>query len=232
MTDQPKSPIIELKQIRKSYGVGTPVVTEVLHGIDLLIHEGEFAALTGPSGSGKSTLLNLIGLLEKPTSGQLLVGGHDTAGLDDAAITALRGRSIGFIFQFHHLLPGFTALENVMMPSIIDAGWPTTQAQETALRLLDQVGLKDAANKRPSQLSGGMQQRVAVARALSLSPRLILADEPTGNLDTHSANDIFELLQSVNQTQKSACLIVTHDPALAARCARQIQIVDGQLLSV
>jgi lipoprotein-releasing system ATP-binding protein len=181
--------------------VGTPVVTEVLHGIDLLIHEGEFAALTGPSGSGKSTLLNLIGLLEKPTSGQLLVGGHDTAGLDDAAITALRGRSIGFIFQFHHLLPGFTALENVMMPSIIDAGWPTTQAQETALRLLDQVGLKDAANKRPSQLSGGMQQRVAVARALSLSPRLILADEPTGNLDTHSANDIFELLQSVNQTQ-------------------------------
>ncbi|HPW29432.1 MAG TPA: ABC transporter ATP-binding protein [Rhodoferax sp.] len=232
MTDQPKSPIIELKQIRKSYGVGTPVVTEVLHGIDLLIHEGEFAALTGPSGSGKSTLLNLIGLLEKPTSGQLLVGGHDTAGLDDAAITALRGRSIGFIFQFHHLLPGFTALENVMMPSIIDAGWPTTQAQETALRLLDQVGLKDAANKRPSQLSGGMQQRVAVARALSLSPRLILADEPTGNLDTHSANDIFELLQSVNQTQKSACLIVTHDPALAARCARQIQIVDGQLLPV
>jgi lipoprotein-releasing system ATP-binding protein len=177
-------------------------------------------------------LLNLIGVLEKPSGGQLLVGGQDTAGLDDAAITALRGRSIGFIFQFHHLLPGFTALENVMMPSIIDAGWPTAQAQETALRLLDQVGLKDAANKRPSQLSGGMQQRVAVARALSLSPRLILADEPTGNLDTHSANDIFELLQSVNQTQKSACLIVTHDPALASRCARQIQIVDGQLLHV
>jgi lipoprotein-releasing system ATP-binding protein len=230
MSDQSKSPIIELKQIRKSYGEGTPVVTEVLHGIDLMIQEGEFAALTGPSGSGKSTLLNLIGLLEKPSGGQLLVGGQDTAGLDDAAITALRGRSIGFIFQFHHLLPGFTALENVMMPSIIDAGWPTAKAQETALRLLDQVGLKDAADKRPSQLSGGMQQRVAVARALSLSPRLILADEPTGNLDTHSANDIFELLQSVNQTQKSACLIVTHDPALAARCARQIQIVDGQLL--
>jgi lipoprotein-releasing system ATP-binding protein len=231
MTDMPAmTPIIELNQIHKSYGLGTPVVTEVLHGIDLVIQEGEFAALTGPSGSGKSTLLNLIGLLEKPTSGQFLVGGRDTAGLDDAAITALRGRSIGFIFQFHHLLPGFTALENVMMPSIIDTGWPTVQAQETALRLLAQVGLKDAANKRPSQLSGGMQQRVAVARALSLSPRLILADEPTGNLDTHSANDIFELLQSVNQTQKSACLIVTHDPALAGRCARQIQIVDGQLL--
>ena len=224
------SPIIELHQIRKSYGVGTPVVTEVLHGIDLCIQEGDFAALTGPSGSGKSTLLNLIGLLEKPTSGRLLVGGQDTAGLGDAAITALRGRSIGFIFQFHHLLPGFTALENVMMPAIIDAGWPTPQARATALRLLDQVGLKDAAHKRPSQLSGGMQQRVAVARALALSPRLILADEPTGNLDTHSANDIFELLHSVNQTQRSACLIVTHDPALASRCARQIQMVDGQLL--
>ncbi|MBK9572116.1 MAG: ABC transporter ATP-binding protein [Rhodoferax sp.] len=225
------TPIIELHQIRKSYGEGTPVVTEVLHGIELCIHEGEFAALTGPSGSGKSTLLNLIGLLEKPTSGQLLVAGRDTAGLDDVAITALRGRSIGFIFQFHHLLPGFTALENVMMPSILDLGWPTDPAREKAMQLLDQVGLKDAAHKRPSQLSGGMQQRVAVARALSLSPRLILADEPTGNLDTHSANDIFELLQSVNQTQKSACLIVTHDPALAARCGRQIQIVDGQLLS-
>lgn len=231
MTDAAgKTPIIELHQIRKSYGVGTAVATEVLHGIDLRIHEGEFAALTGPSGSGKSTLLNLIGLLEKPTSGQLMVGGRDTAGLDDVAITALRGRSIGFIFQFHHLLPGFTALENVMMPSIIDTGWPTPEAQGTALRLLDQVGLKDAANKRPAQLSGGMQQRVAVARALSLSPRLILADEPTGNLDSQSANDIFELLQSVNQTQKSACLIVTHDPALARRCGRQIQIADGQLL--
>lgn len=225
-------PIIELHQIRKSYGEGTPVVTEVLHGIDLSIIAGEFAALTGPSGSGKSTLLNLIGLLEKPSSGQLLVEGRDTAELDDGAITALRGRSIGFIFQFHHLLPGFTALENVMMPSILDVGRPTAQARERAMQLLDQVGLKDAAHKRPSQLSGGMQQRVAVARALSLSPRLILADEPTGNLDTHSANDIFELLQSVNQTQKSACLIVTHDPALAARCARQIQIVDGQLLGV
>ena len=223
-------PIIELHQIRKSYGEGTPVATEVLHGIDLVIQESEFAALTGPSGSGKSTLLNLIGLLEKPSAGQLRVGGVDIAALDDAAVTALRGRTIGFIFQFHHLLPGFTALENVMMPSIIDAGWPTPEGKDKALRLLDQVGLKDAAHKRPSQLSGGMQQRVAVARALSLSPRLILADEPTGNLDTHSANDIFELLQRVNQEQKSACLIVTHDPALAKRCARQIQIVDGQLL--
>jgi lipoprotein-releasing system ATP-binding protein len=224
------STIVELQDIHKSYGLGTPVATEVLHGINLSIEASEFAALTGPSGSGKSTLLNIIGLLEAPSSGLLRIDGSDIADMDDARITTLRGRSIGFIFQFHHLLPGFSALENVMMPSIIDLGWTTAKAQDAALRLLDQVGLKDAAHKRPSQLSGGMQQRVAIARALSLSPRLILADEPTGNLDTHSANDIFELLQSVNQQQKSACLIVTHDPGLAARCQRQIQIVDGQLI--
>jgi len=222
--------IVELHQIRKSYGEGTPVATEVLHGLDLAIAEGEFAALTGPSGSGKSTLLNIIGLLERASSGELRIDGQDTAQLNDAALTALRGRTIGFIFQFHHLLPAFTALENVMMPAIIDSGWATAKARDQALRLLDQVGLKDAVHKRPAQLSGGMQQRVAIARALSLSPRLILADEPTGNLDTHSANDIFELLESVNHTQQSACLIVTHDPRLAARCQRQIQIVDGQLL--
>ena len=222
--------IVELKDIRRSYGAGTPVVTEVLHGINLTIAEGEFTALTGPSGSGKSTLLNIIGLLEAPTSGNILIDGKDTAGLDDAAITGLRGHTIGFIFQFHHLLPGFSALENVMMPSIIELGWPTAEAEANAMRLLKQVGLADAASKRPSQLSGGMQQRVAIARALSLSPRLILADEPTGNLDTQSANEIFELLQTVNREHQSACLIVTHDPGLAARCQRRIEIVDGQLV--
>ena len=224
------SAIVELQDIHKSYGLGTAVATEVLHGINLTIENGEFAALTGPSGSGKSTLLNIIGLLEAPSSGRLCIDGQDTAGMDDATRTTLRGRSIGFIFQFHHLLPGFSALENVMMPSIIDLGWSTTKAQDTALQLLDQVGLKDAAHKRPSELSGGMQQRVAIARALSLSPRLILADEPTGNLDTHSADEIFELLQTINRERQSACLIVTHDPRLAERCQRQIRIVDGQLI--
>ena len=223
--------IVELQSVHKSYGLGTPVVTEVLHGISLTVAEGEFSALTGPSGSGKSTLLNLIGLLEKPTDGQLRINGQDIAGLDDAAITTLRGRTIGFIFQFHHLLPGFSALENVMMPAIIDRGWPTLEAKDSALALLKQVGLADAAHKRPSELSGGMQQRVAIARALSLSPRLILADEPTGNLDTQSANDIFELLASVNRERQSACLIVTHDPGLAARCQRRIHMVDGRLVT-
>jgi lipoprotein-releasing system ATP-binding protein len=222
--------IVQLQHISKSYGLGTPVATEVLHNIDLSIAEGELAALTGPSGSGKSTLLNIIGLLEPPSSGQLCIDGQDTAGMTDATLTSLRGRSIGFIFQFHHLLPGFTALENVMMPSIIDQGRPTEEAQDTGLKLLAQVGLKDAAHKRPSELSGGMQQRVAIARALSLSPRLILADEPTGNLDTHSANEIFELLQNINRERQSACLIVTHDAGLAARCPRRIQMVDGRLI--
>ena len=224
------SAIVELQDIHKSYGLGTAVAAEVLHGINLTIENGEFAALTGPSGSGKSTLLNIIGLLEAPSSGRLSIDGQDTAGMDDATRTTLRGRSIGFIFQFHHLLPGFSALENVMMPSIIDLGWSTAKAQDTALQLLEQVGLKDAAHKRPSELSGGMQQRVAIARALSLSPRLILADEPTGNLDTHSADEIFELLQTINRERQSACLIVTHDPRLAQRCQRQIRIVDGQLV--
>ena len=221
--------IVELQGITKSYGIGTPVAAEILHGIDLTIAEGEFAALTGPSGSGKSTLLNIIGLLEPATSGILRIDGKDTRGLTDGQITALRGRTIGFIFQFHHLLPGFTALENVMMPSIIDQGRSTPSSRERALHLLEQVGLAHAANKRPSELSGGMQQRVSIARALSLSPRLILADEPTGNLDTQSANEIFELLESINKIQKSACLIVTHDPSIAARCKRQIRIVDGTL---
>jgi lipoprotein-releasing system ATP-binding protein len=222
-------PIVELQGITKSYGIGTEVEAQVLHGIDLTIAEGEFAALTGPSGSGKSTLLNIIGLLEPATQGRLCIDGQDTRGLTEAQMTALRGRTIGFIFQFHHLLPGFTALENVMMPAIIDQGKSTQVARDRALQLLEQVGLLQAAQKRPAELSGGMQQRVSIARALSLSPRLILADEPTGNLDTQSANEIFELLESINRIQRSACLVVTHDPAIAARCKRQIRMVDGAL---
>ena len=222
--------IVELEGIRKSYGVDTPVATEVLHGIDVRLDEGEFVALVGPSGSGKSTLLNIIGLLERPSAGRLVIAGHDTGTLDEAGLTALRGRSIGFIFQFHHLLPGFTALENVMMPAIIDRGMADAQAEATARRLLGRVGLADALAKLPSQLSGGMQQRVAIARALALAPRLILADEPTGNLDTKSADEVFDLLLEFNRDTRSACLIVTHEPRLAARCQRRIEIVDGALV--
>ncbi|NLD68112.1 MAG: ABC transporter ATP-binding protein [Limnobacter sp.] len=225
------APIVELSCVRKSYGIGTPVVTEVLHGIDLRIDAGELVALVGPSGSGKSTLLNLIGLLERPTSGEIAIGGRPVSSLDEAQITALRGRTIGFVFQFHHLLPEFTALENVMMPAIIDRGMPDEEAARTAAELLARVGLAGAERKRPGQLSGGMQQRVAIARALSLSPPLILADEPTGNLDTRTADEVFELLLEFNRTTQAACLIVTHDMRLAARCRRRIEIVDGRLVS-
>ena len=222
--------IIRLDGIRKSYGVGSEVESEVLHGIDLRIDEGEFVALIGPSGSGKSTLLNIIGLLERPTAGRLEIAGRDVAGLSETELTALRGRAIGFIFQFHHLLPGFSALENVMMPSIIAAGAADAEAQRRAQDLLARVGLAGAERKRPAELSGGMQQRVAIARALSLSPRLILADEPTGNLDTHSADAIFSLLREFNRDLRSACLIVTHDSRLAERCDRRITLVDGQVV--
>jgi lipoprotein-releasing system ATP-binding protein len=224
-----KPAIISMRGLRKSYGVGTPVETEVLHGIDADLAEGEFCALIGPSGSGKSTLLNLIGLLEPPTAGELSVAGQSTTGLNEQALTVLRGRHIGFVFQFHHLLPAFTALENVMMPAIIAHGVATAQDEAVAHDLLARVGLSSHEYKKAGQLSGGQQQRVAIARALSLSPRLILADEPTGNLDTHTADDIFALLREFNRERGSACLIVTHDPRLAARCDRRIELVDGRL---
>ncbi|WP_293605619.1 ABC transporter ATP-binding protein [Polaromonas sp. UBA4122] len=225
------APILRLEDIHKSYNIGTPVETEVLHGITLALQEAEFVALKGPSGSGKSTLLNIIGLLEPPTAGLLTIAGKPAQSLDDAALTALRGATIGFVFQFHHLLPAFTALENVLLPSIIAHGTATPEAEAMARDLLARVGLKGAEYKRPGELSGGMQQRVAIARALSLRPRLILADEPTGNLDTVSADEVFGLLREFNRDHGSACLIVTHDPRLAARCDRIIDLVDGRLVA-
>ena len=223
--------ILNLQDIRKSYNVGTPVETEVLHGISLSLAQAEFVSLTGPSGSGKSTLLNIIGLLERPTGGTLEIADQQTLALDDAGLTRLRGATIGFVFQFHHLLPAFTALENVLLPSIIGHGTATPEAEALARELLARVGLKGAESKRPGELSGGMQQRVAIARALSLKPRLILADEPTGNLDTVSADEVFGLLREFNRDHGSACLIVTHDPRLAARCDRQIELVDGRVVA-
>jgi lipoprotein-releasing system ATP-binding protein len=221
--------ILRLSGIKKSYNIGTPVETEVLHGIDIELLEHEFVALIGPSGSGKSTLLNIIGLLERSTQGELTIAGQRTSLLDDAGLTRLRGHTIGFVFQFHHLLPAFTALENVMMPAIIENGSITQQARQVALDLLRRVGLQGAEYKKPGELSGGMQQRVAIARALALKPKLILADEPTGNLDTKTADEIFSLLREFNRDHGSACLIVTHDPRLAQRCDRIIHLVDGKI---
>jgi lipoprotein-releasing system ATP-binding protein len=222
-------PVVLLEGVRKSYG--DKVVTEVLKGVDLRVDRGEFAALVGPSGSGKSTLLNLLGLLDRPTSGRLAIAGEETAGLDDAGLTRLRGHAIGFVFQFHHLLPGLSAAENVMMPMIAREGRTAKAMVPRAVALLDRVGLAGRADALPSALSGGQQQRVAIARALALGPPLVLADEPTGNLDTRTADQIFDVLREFNRELGVAFLIVTHDPRLAARCDRTIDLVDGAIVS-
>ena len=223
-------PVLRLQGIHKSYGSGE-TESEILHGIDLRLERGEFAALIGPSGSGKSTLLNLIGLLDRAGHGQLDIDGEKTNALDDAALTRLRGQRIGFVFQHHHLIPAFSALENVAMPLLIARGRPDAAMFERAGELLDQVGLGDRKQHLANGLSGGQQQRVAIARALTMNPSLVLADEPTGNLDTHSADDVFALLREVNQRLETTFLIVTHDPRLAGRCDRIIELVDGRIVS-
>jgi lipoprotein-releasing system ATP-binding protein len=223
------TPLIELVDIHKTYGAGTDVAVEVLHGIGFAMQAGEFTALMGPSGSGKSTLLNLIGLLEPPSAGTYRLAGRETTTLPEAALTALRATSIGFVFQFHHLLPAFTATENVLIPGLIAHGPVTPARREAARDVLRAVGLGDRLDYPPRKLSGGQQQRVAIARALSLAPPLVLADEPTGNLDTHSADEIFALMRRFNEERGVAFLIVTHDPRLARRCDRIVELVDGTI---
>ena len=220
---------MQLRGVRKAFNVGLPNETEVLHGIDLLLNRGEFCAVMGPSGSGKSTLLNIVGLLDRPTSGTLSISGEETTTLDDRALTRLRGHHIGFVFQYHYLLSAFTALENVMMPLLGDAGFPNAAMAERAAQLLDGVGLTKWRDHLAGNLSGGQQQRVAVARALAMDPALLLADEPTGNLDSKSADAVFELLRRLNREHGTAILFVTHNAALAARCDRIIQVIDGLL---
>lgn len=224
-----KQDVLRLVQLRKSYNVGKPTETEVLHGIDMTLARKDFAALIGPSGSGKSTLLNVLGLLDQPTSGELYLLGRPTRTMDDAARTALRGSSIGFVFQFHHLIQAFNAMDNVLMPLMVAHGKPDNEARARARDLLAQVGLADFADKRPGDLSGGQQQRVAIARALITRPALLLADEPTGNLDTKTAAGVFELFRKFNQEYGCAVLIVTHDPRLSAACDRSITLVDGRI---
>jgi lipoprotein-releasing system ATP-binding protein len=222
---------LRLDGVRKTYGVGTPVETEVLHGIDTVLERGEFAALIGPSGSGKSTLLNLIGLLDRPTGGRVYIEGQEAGTLEDADLTRLRGRSIGFVFQHHYLLPEFTALENVMMPILAARGRPDQEMRDSAAALLDRVGLTPWRDKKATDISGGQQQRVAIARSLAMKPALVLADEPTGNLDTRSADSVFDVLRDINETSRTTFLIVTHDPRLAQRCDRIIELVDGRIVS-
>lgn len=221
-------PILITKQLKKSYG--TSVVTEVLHGIDMKLEAGSFTSLIGPSGSGKTTLLNLIGLLDQPTSGELLLSGIKTHELKSSQIAEIRSVKLGFIFQFHHLLPQFTALENVLLPSWIADKKASYKQEARAKELLNRVGLIDILDKKAGALSGGQQQRVAIARALLNSPSLILADEPTGNLDTENTEAVFELLRRINQEDHTAFLIVTHDRQIAAKSDRFIELVDGAIV--
>jgi lipoprotein-releasing system ATP-binding protein len=223
--------VLRLEAIRKSYNPGAPTEVEVLHGIDLELAEHEFCALMGPSGSGKSTLLNLMGLLDRPTSGRLFVQGREATGLDDRNLTRLRARSIGFVFQYHHLIPAFSAHENVLMPMLVDRGRPDAAMRARADELLESVGLSPWRDNAASKLSGGQQQRVAVARALAMDPPLLLADEPTGNLDTKSAQGVFDLMRDAGRRRGTTVLVVTHNHALAAQCDRVIELVDGQIVS-
>lgn len=224
------SPVVQLRDVHKSYDVGRPNEVEVLHGIDLELHRGDFCAVMGPSGSGKSTLLNIIGLLDRPTTGTVAISGVRTTGLNDGALTRLRGHHIGFVFQYHHLLTAFTALENVMMPMLGDAGFPSAEMTARAATLLDHVGLTPWRDRPVGQLSGGQEQRVAVARALAMRPALLLADEPTGNLDTRSADLVFSLLRDVCAEDGTTVLFVTHNPLMAARCDHTIDVIDGRVV--
>lgn len=225
--DEALIPVVELRQVRKSFNVGLPTEVEVLHGIDLRLMPGQFSAVMGPSGSGKSTLLNIVGLLDRPTQGQLLIQGQETTAMDDAALTRLRGHTIGFVFQYHHLIGAFSALENVMLPMVGLKGFPDAATEQRALGLLESVGLSPWKDTPAARLSGGQQQRVAVARALAMQPALLLADEPTGNLDSKSADAVFELLRHVNRDHGTAVLFVTHNPDLARRCDTTLMVVDG-----
>jgi len=229
MADSTTPPLIALQALRKSYNVGTPTEAEVLHGLNLRVQPGEFVALIGPSGSGKSTLLNILGLLERATQGDYLLQGASVQGLNDAELTLRRRRTLGFVFQFHHLLPAFTALENVTLLALMHSGRISAQDEAHARDLLAAVGLAGALHKRPAQLSGGMQQRVAIARALAMNPPLVLADEPTGNLDTASSAEVFALMRRIHAERGTAFIIVTHDPRLAARCDRLVELVDGRI---
>ena len=222
-------PVLVVDHVFKDYGA--QAVTHALSDVSLSLEAGEFAALIGPSGSGKSTLLNVIGLLDRPTRGSIAVAGRDTKSLDENELTRLRGHTLGFVFQAHMLLPAFTSLENVMMPSWARRGTPDAEMRARAASTLDAVGLGALHDRRVTELSGGQQQRVAIARALAHRPALVLADEPTGNLDTQTSDAVFDVLRRLNGDLGTTFLIVTHDARIAKRCDRVIEIVDGRIRS-
>jgi len=222
-----ETPALYLENLSRRYGAGEAVV-EVLSGAELALWPGEAVALVAPSGAGKSTLLHLAGLLETPDEGEVYIAGQPTRVLSDNARTSLRRTHIGFVYQFHHLLPEFSALENIALPQMI-AGLGREQAGERAKELLAYLGLEARAKHRPTELSGGEQQRVAIARAIANAPRLLLADEPTGNLDPKTADHVFATLSSLVKASRVAALIATHNMEIAARMDRRVTIRDGRV---
>lgn len=220
------SALVEVRDLVKTFGEGE-TATRVLRGLNLTLVEGDLAALLGPSGSGKSTLLTILGTLMRPTSGGHTMLGEDLTTASDAELTEFRNRHIGFVFQFHHLLPDFTALENVVFPTAVGAGRETPAAKARAAELLQRVGLSDRIHFRATQLSGGQKQRVAIARALMNRPQLVLADEPTGNLDRESATQVMQLISQINREEGTTFLISTHDEKIGAACKRRVRVVDG-----
>ncbi len=224
-----KSLILSIIGLIKDFGEGETQV-HVLKDIDLSMEAGEMAALLGPSGSGKSTLLTILGTLMRASGGTHEMLGVDLMHASEAQRTEFRSKNLGFVFQFHHLLPDLSALENVMMPAACAAGHETGAMRKRASELLDAVGLSDRRNFRPAAMSGGQRQRVAVARALINNPTLVLADEPTGNLDRESADHVMDLIHTINQTMGSSFLISTHDEYIASRCQRRIELLDGRII--
>jgi len=223
-------PALRLVDVQRSYGAGATAIP-ILTGASLTLHAGQAVALVAPSGAGKSTLLHLAGLLERPDGGEVIVAGQPTANLDDAGRTALRRSEIGFVYQFHHLLPEFTAQENVAMPQLI-RGHSSALAQSRAAELLAFLGLGERRSHRPAELSGGEQQRVALARAVANAPRLLMADEPTGNLDPQTAEHVFSMLLALVRASGLAALIATHNLDLAARMDRRVTLKEGQVVEM
>lgn len=222
-----KGELLVVDDLRKDYLIGTPLQVQVLKGISFTVPRGEFVAIVGQSGSGKSTLLNILGALDQPTSGRVVLEGVDISTLDAVGLAHLRNENIGFVFQFHHLMNEFTCLENALMPILIRRGRVTTEERDRVSALLARVGVGGILKKRANQISGGQQQRVAIVRALANQPSLILADEPTGNLDSRSSGEVFALMREMTKEQHVTFMMVTHDERLASQADRIFHIEDG-----
>ena len=221
-------PVLELASIKKSFSKGSSNKIEVLKGVDLQLFPGEIVALVAPSGAGKSTLLQIAGLLDKPLSGKIFIDGQEIQNKSDNQLTRIRRREIGFVYQFHHLLPEFSSRENIDLPQLAN-GFPSKDAQRRSNELLDLVNLANRSNHRPAELSGGEQQRIAICRALANKPKIILADEPTGNLDQNTTLSVFESLLKIVKKTNLAALIATHNLDLAKRMDRVVELIDGKI---